>query len=84
MEILATKIFSDKLKANTDTSFRLRLKSFITDLERMNDISSIIKSSHVGLDGIYVYRFDNYRLFFSIEEEDRNRKYMLLVDFTKR
>ena len=81
MKVLATKGFSEKFSSLGDANFRDKLLTFIDSVNGTNDISKIIKLSSVGIDSIYVYRLDNYRLFFSIENDETANDYMLLVDF---
>jgi mRNA-degrading endonuclease RelE of RelBE toxin-antitoxin system len=81
MKVLAAQAFNQKFSSIADERFRSKLLTFIDSVEKMSDVSQIVKLSSVGLDNIYVYRIEDYRLFFSIEKDNNSNDYLLLVDF---
>lgn len=74
MKVLATKNFSSKLKNFTDREFQLKLLSFVNILNNATDIVSI-KNQFDSVNDVYYFKLENYRIFFSIEEN-----IVLLID----
>lgn len=67
MKVLATKKFSSKLEQYTDRDFQTKLLAFVSLINRTNDISSI-KDQFEQSNDIFYFKLDNYRIFFSIED----------------
>jgi hypothetical protein len=74
MKVLATKNFSSKIKSFTDRDFQTKLLSLINFLNSTTDIAALQNQFEKSND-VYFFRLDNYRVFFSVEENT-----VLLVD----
>ena len=71
--------FKNKLNQYTETSVKNKLLSFIEEIEASKNIGFLKSNSQLSIDNVYVYKIQDYRLFFTVENED-----VIFVDIIKK
>jgi mRNA-degrading endonuclease RelE of RelBE toxin-antitoxin system len=79
MKILATNNFNNKLNQFTELSVKNKLLSLIEQIESSGNISHFVGDSQLSVDNVYVYKIQDYRLFYTVENDD-----IIFVDIIKK
>ena len=79
MRILATNNFSNKLYNYTDNSVKDKILTLFKQIEESKSLLNLINQSNLTLENVYVYKIQDYRLFFTLEKDD-----VLFVDIIKK
>lgn len=79
MKILATNKFNEKLNKFTDDSVKNKLISIIEQIENSQNMDFLISNSQLSIDNFYVYKINEYRIFFTIDNDT-----LLFADIIKK
>lgn len=79
MRILATTNFNNKLNQFTELTVKNKLLSIIEQIESSDNIGFLKNNSQQSVDNVYVYKIQDYRLFYTIEDKD-----IVFVDIIKK